>query len=122
MKRKVSRYLQSGFYVFAGVNHFINPTFYLPLIPPYFVYPELINGVAGFAEILLGLGLLSKKTRFAASYFIIVMLGVFIFSHVYFIQLGGCIGDGLCVPVWVGWVRLIVIHPLLMIWAWYNRK
>ena len=28
------------FYLFAGVNHFINPSFYLHIIPPYFLKAE----------------------------------------------------------------------------------
>ena len=43
------------FYVVAGLNHFVNPAFYLPLIPPYFPYHTLINVSSGVIEILLGI-------------------------------------------------------------------
>jgi hypothetical protein len=26
------------------------------------------------------------------------------------------------VPAWVAWVRLLLIHPLLIGWAWFVRK
>ena len=41
---------------------------------------------------------------------------------IYFININSCIPKGLCVPQWVGWVRLIVIHPILIAWAWWVRK
>ncbi len=114
--------LQVTFYGFAGINHFINPDFYLPLIPPYFPYPEVINWMSGVAEILLAAGLAFSLTRKWASYLIIAMLLAFIPSHVYFIQVGGCIPQGLCAPEWVGWFRLIVVHPLLIAWAWWHSR
>ncbi len=120
--RKISLYLQCIFYVVAGANHFIQPSFYLDLIPSYFVYPEFINYLSGAIEILLGIGLFFHATRGLAAYAIIAMLIAFIPSHVYFIQIGGCIAGGLCAPVWVGWFRLVVIHPLLMYWAWRHRR
>lgn len=120
--KKIALYLQSAFYVFAGVNHFVDPEFYFPLIPDYFVYPVLINSLSGVLEILFGIGLLFLSTRKISSYSIIAMLIAFIPSHVYFIQLGGCIDGGLCVPVWIGWARLLIIHPLLIWWAWKCRK
>ena len=120
--KRVSLIIQAIFYLFAGINHFIDPEFYLPLIPPYFILPEVINVLAGIIEIGLGIGLLLQPMRKIASNLIIVMLVAFIPSHVYFIQIGSCIPDGLCVPEWIGWIRLIVIHPLLIWWAWSVRK
>jgi uncharacterized membrane protein len=114
--------LQAAFYFFAGVNHFINPAFYLPLIPPYFPYPDAINWISGIAEMALAIGLLVPVTRMAASYLIIAMLVAFIPSHVYFIQVGGCIAGGLCAPEWVGWFRLLIVHPMLIGWAWWHRR
>ena len=105
------------FYTVAGLNHFRDPEFYLPLIPGYFPEPELINILSGVAEIVLGLLVFPKSTRRAASIGIIILLVCFIPSHIHFIVEGGCLGK-LCVPGWVAWVRLIVIHPLLIFWAW----
>jgi uncharacterized membrane protein len=120
--KKVSLYVQAGFYVFAGSNHFINPDFYNGMIPPYFPAHDFINLAAGVVEILLGIGLFLKSTRKWAAYGIIAMLVAFISSHWYFIEIGGCIPDGLCAPLWLGWVRLVVVHPMLMLWAWSVRK
>ncbi len=109
------------FYAAAGLNHFINPAFYLPLIPPYFLYHAFINMGTGVIEILLGILLIPALSRKWAAVGIIAMLIAFIPSHVYFIEVNSCAGD-LCVPNWVGWFRLVVIHPLLIYWAWNNRN
>ncbi|MBL0882993.1 MAG: hypothetical protein IBJ16_06560 [Chitinophagaceae bacterium] len=110
------------FYLFAGANHFINPSFYSGLIPPYLPWHDLINVVSGIAEIILAGLLLLPRTRIFAAMGIILLLIAFIPAHIYFIQINSCIPDGLCVPQWLGWIRLVLIHPLLMIWAWWCRK
>ena len=122
MIKKISFAVLVGFYILAGLNHFLNPDFYLPLIPDYMPYPRGINFLSGLLEMLLGVGLISGFSRKWAVYGIIAMLLAFIPSHVYFIEVGGCLEGGLCVPAWVAWVRLLVVHPLLIAWAWYHSK
>lgn len=110
------------FYFIAGINHFLTPDFYTPLIPPFFSNPDLINILAGIAEVLLGLGILYFPTRAKAAWGIILMLIAFIPSHWYFIQINTCVEGGLCVPAWIGWVRLFIIHPILIFWAYWVGK
>jgi uncharacterized membrane protein len=78
--------------------------------------------LAGVAEVLLGLGVLYFPTRKRAAWGVLVLLVCFIPSHVYFIQLGSCIPEGMCVPQWVGWMRLLLIHPVLIYWAVWVAK
>ena len=120
--KKVALYLQSFFYIAAGLNHFRKPTAYFGLIPPYLPWPAFINTMAGVTEIIFGLLLIFTATRKWAAYGIILMLVAFIPAHIYFIQIGGCVPGGLCFPLWVGWLRLLIIHPLLLMWAWWCRK
>ncbi len=122
MVKKISLYLLIAFFVFAGYNHFRDPEFYYPLIPPAFEYIKLINIVSGALEIILGLGLLLPYSRKYAAFGLIIMLFLFIPSHVYFIMLGSCINGGLCVPAWIAWARLLIIHPLLLFWIWAHRR
>ena len=121
-QKKIVIHALAYFYLAAGINHFISPEFYLPLIPPFFSNPELINTLSGIAEILLGLGVLYFPTRTRAAYGIGLLLLAFIPSHVYFIQVGSCIEGGLCVPEWMGWLRLLLFHPILLYWAFWVSK
>lgn len=107
----------SIFFIVAGINHFVMPDFYYPLIPEYLPYPNLINVISGLFEVIFGIGLLSITTRLFSAWGIIIFLILFIPAHVHFIQLGSCIEGGLCVDPIIGWARLIVIHPLLIFWA-----
>lgn len=52
----------------AGINHFRNPAFYHPIIPPYLGNADLINYVAGIAEILGAALLLFNFSRRLACY------------------------------------------------------
>jgi uncharacterized membrane protein len=110
------------FYLFAGVNHFLSPDFYLPLIPPYLPNASMINILSGLVEILFGLLLLLPQTRKWGAIGIILMLLAFIPSHWYMIELDSCISESFCFDPWVGWVRLLVVHPLLIFWAWWVSK
>lgn len=121
MIRKLGFYALAAFYLLAGINHFIDPDFYYGLIPPWLPWPVTINVLSGVAEIVLAIGLLLPATRKLSAWLIVLMLLAFIPSHVYFIQIGSCVEGGLCTPAVVGWVRLVVIHPLLIWWAWAYR-
>jgi uncharacterized membrane protein len=115
-------YLLVIFYVFAGAIHFWNPDFYYPLIPPFLSkWMVPINIIAGVAEIIFGVMMLFPKWRRMAVWGIISMLVAFIPSHVYFIMQHSCVSS-LCTPAWLGWLRLLLIHPLLIAWVWWVRK
>ncbi len=119
--KRLLRYVLAIFFIIAGANHFRDPNFYLPLIPSYLPYPEIINWGSGILELLFGGLLFFKRYQLLASYGILMLLLLFIPSHLYFITLGSCIPDGLCVPEWLAWLRLFVIHPLLLFGVWRVR-
>ena len=116
--KTISLFIMAIFYLIAGLNHFINPEGYLRLIPAYLPTPVILNLVAGVCEVCFGLGLFFKETRKLSAWGIILMLLAFIPAHIYFIQLDSCIENGLCLSPWIGWFRLLVIHPLLIYWAY----
>jgi len=110
------------FYSFAGLYHFVNPRFYLKLIPDYISNPSVINYLVGTIEVILGVLVLSPKNKKWACYGIMLLLLALIPSHVFFIQQDSCLEASLCVPSWVSWGRLVLIHPLLLYWAYVVSK
>lgn len=106
-------------FIGAGVNHFIHPNFYLPLIPPYLPWHNFLNVTSGILEIGLGISVLLLRFRRRAAIGIIILMILFIPAHIYMIQMGGCIPGSFCVPAWVVWVRLVMIQPLIIAWAWW---
>lgn len=115
----LSRTAMVAFYLFAGVNHFQNPEIYTPLFPPYLqAWTAELNLLAGLAEILLGALIIPSLTRKWAGWGIMMMLLAFLPSHIWFITSGElAIGPFAITPA-VAWVRLVVVHPMLLYWAW----
>ena len=73
--KNLSIYLLSLFYIYVGIKHFIDPNWFLYIIPPYLVKIgiELVY-ISGFFEILFGVFLLIPKYRKLAAYGIILLL------------------------------------------------
>ncbi len=61
-------------YIFAGINHFWHPDFYLKMLVGFLPYPEALNAISGIAEILGGIGVMIPATRRIAAWGIIVLL------------------------------------------------
>ena len=105
-------------YLLAGFNHFRVPAFYIDIIPSYFPHPELLSMIAGCCEIGFAILLIFTKTREFAAWGIVFMLIAFIPVHLQMVldspyKLGGAIVS----PV-ILWIRLIILQPLLIWWAW----
>ena len=125
METFINRWLHRGlgiFYILAGANHFYNPEFYLPLIPDYLPAPLILNLIVGLIEFGLGVLLFIPGYRKTASYAIILVLILLTPSHIYFIQIGSCIVDGLCIPEWFAYLRLLLGQPILIFWAWWVSR
>lgn len=113
--------LQAACYTIAGVVHFAVPAFYLPLIPDYIPAHRLVNILAGITEIVLGILLMIPWSRRLAALGLVLMLIAFIPAHIHFIEIGSCT-EILCVPTWIAWMRLAIVHPLLIAWAYMAKK
>ena len=74
----VLKYLLCVFFVLAGLNHFINPAFYLKIMPPYLPWHLFLVYLSGLFEIALGVLLLVPAlTRVAAWGLIALLVAVF---------------------------------------------
>jgi uncharacterized membrane protein len=107
------------FYLVAGVNHFRDPGSYLKIIPAYLPFPQFLNLLAGFFEISFAVLLIFAKTRAFAAWGIILLLIAFFPVHIRMVgdaplQLGS-----LTVTPLLAWIRLIILQPLLILWAWW---
>jgi uncharacterized membrane protein len=73
MKKK-SLYVMILFYAGAGINHFINPAFYLQIMPSWIPMHKQMVFISGVAEILCAVLLLFPKTRRAGAWCTIALL------------------------------------------------
>jgi uncharacterized membrane protein len=72
--KKYGMYAMVVLYVIAGINHFINPQFYLKIMPPYVPYHLAMVYASGVCEVLFVLMLIPQKTRKAGAWLLILML------------------------------------------------
>lgn len=76
--RKISLFLMSMLYFFAGINHFWHPVFYLKIMPSWLGFHETLLAISGVCEIVVALLLLPNKTRPLAAWCTILLL-IFVF-------------------------------------------
>ena len=74
MSSSISLWIMAILYIAAGANHFIMPTFYEKIIPPFLPNPKLINRLSGVAEIILGALLLIPAYTSIAAWGVIALL------------------------------------------------
>jgi len=118
-KRRVLLYLISGFYIFAGILHFVIPDFYLPIMPPYLPYHLELIYISGICEIVMGLLLIPKATRRIAAWLLIALLIAVFPAN---IQMAINYWNEGNPELWIALVRL-PIQILLIWWAlMYTRK
>jgi uncharacterized membrane protein len=70
-------------YLAAGINHFVNPKFYLKIIPPALPYPEWLNWISGAAEIILAIAIVIPQLQSLAAWGIILLLIAVFPANVY---------------------------------------
>lgn len=68
------KYVMAAFYIFAGVMHFVNPGFYLAMMPRYLPFHHELIILSGIVEILCGLMLIFAKTQSYGAWFTIALL------------------------------------------------
>ncbi|MBW2279301.1 MAG: DoxX family membrane protein [Deltaproteobacteria bacterium] len=106
-------------YVLAGINHFVNPDFYRPMMPPALPAHDLLIWLSGLAEVALGVGVFIPQTRRWAAWGIIALLIAVVPANIHIavndIALdGGSEGAGAA-----NWVR-VAFQAVLILWAWWH--
>ena len=70
----ITIYIMSFAYTYVGIRHFIDPDFFLAIMPNYLTFHLELVYLSGLAEVILGLMLLSKKTRKTGAIGLIILL------------------------------------------------
>ncbi|MAX09692.1 MAG: DoxX family protein [Candidatus Marinimicrobia bacterium] len=115
-------YLMAFFYIKIGVDHFINPGYYMNIMPPYLpLHLELVY-ISGVLEATLGSMLLFKKTRFYAGWGLILLLIAVYPANIYlaFNQLPQeAIGIS---HFLASWIRLPIQFVFIALAYWHTKK
>ena len=73
-------------YIYVGIRHFIDPNFFIAIMPDYLPYHLEAVYISGLFEILLGCMLLFKKSRWLAGWGLILLLIAVFPANVYLAQ------------------------------------
>lgn len=82
----------------------------------------MLNLAAGFCELCFAVLLIFPKTRRLAACGIMLMLIAFVPVHVKMVQDAPFMLGTLKVTPFVAWIRLVVLQPLLILWAWWYTR
>lgn len=116
----VLRAVAAVFFIGAGVNHFVRPTFYRQIIPPGFPNPPLLVALSGACEIAGGAGLLIPRLRRAAGWGLIALLIAVFPANVYMAVSPERI-PGLGISRWLLWLRL-PLQAVFVAWVWFVSR
>ena len=120
LARRVALLLLAAFWIFGGVNHFANPSFYTAIMPSYLPAHLELVWLTGILEIAAGIGALLPQTRVVAGWGIIALLIAFMPVHIHMIANSEIfVAQG--IPYWALWVRL-PIQALFIAWAWWATR
>ena len=105
------------FIIGAGTMHFMNPKFYLTIMPPYLPFHLGLVYLSGFFEVLLGVLLLVPRfTRLSAWGIFALLIAVFPANiHIYQHQ------ELLPAPPMVHFVRL-PLQAIFLLWAYWHTR
>ena len=112
--------ISSIFYTIVGIKHFINPEFFLAIVPPYLPYHLELVYISGFFEILFGIMILFPRYRFYGSIGLILLLLAVFPANIYLAQSKEAqvaIGASQQIATW-----RLPIQGLLILTAYWIRK
>lgn len=80
---KVLQLLLALFMLYAGIQHFVQPSFYEPFVPDFLPAKRFWVYASGMVELLLGLLLLLPKYTKRAAQGILILMLVFLPIHIW---------------------------------------
>lgn len=117
--KTITRCLFGILFVAAGANHFINPGFYIRMMPAYLPWHSELVAISGVAEMVLGAMLLVPRFQVVAAWGLIgLLIAVFPAN----LNMALHAEQFPTVSSTALWLRLPV-QALLIAWAyWYTRR
>tara|TARA_Y100000591_G_scaffold90798_1_gene76739 strand:+ start:309 stop:650 length:342 start_codon:yes stop_codon:yes gene_type:complete len=73
-------------YTYVGIRHFIDPDFFLAIMPNYFSLHLFFVYLTGLMEVVFGVLLVFKKTRKIAAYGLIVLLVIVFPANIHLVH------------------------------------
>jgi uncharacterized membrane protein len=112
--------LFAGIFIVSGFLHLFHSNPYVRIIPPFLPWPRMLVWISGVAELAGGVGLLLRRYRRWAAYWLALLLVVVFPANIYMavvhVPFAGLMGE-----TWIQWLRLPLQIPLI-VWALYYAR
>ena len=116
-----SMYLMAVGMIYIGIVHFLDPDFFLKIMPPYLPWHLELVYISGFFEILLGILLLIKSYRAYAAWGLILLFLAVYPANIY-LAFNEAPQKALEIsPFLASWVRLPIQFVLIALAYWYTK-
>ena len=116
--KTISVIIMSLFYIMAGTNHFINPDWYVRIVPPILPFKIAIVYISGVLEIILGSLLILPKARFIAGWGLIILLVAVYPANIYVALTNG---EAMDITPLIAWGRLPFQFVLIGLAYWHSK-
>ena len=117
--KTVSRYIMSLFYVSVGINHFLNPDWFVKIVPPILLeFNYQLVYLSGVCEVMFGLLILIPKARYYAAWGLILTLAAVFPANIYLAQTNGIAMDTTAA---VAWYRLPFQTVFILLAYWHRN-
>ncbi|MCY7278518.1 MAG: DUF4011 domain-containing protein [Phormidesmis sp. CAN_BIN44] len=115
--KAISRLMLAALMVGAGVMHFLNPSFFVKIVPPYFPCHRELVAVSGAIEILLGVLLIIPNSSRLAAWGVIALLIAVFPANIYVFQHQEIVPASSLAHL----IRLL-LQGVLILWAYWHTR
>ena len=119
--KNITIYIMSLLYILVGIKHFSDPNFFLKIMPEYLNYHLELVYLSGFFEILFGVLLIFKKTRFYGAWGIFILL-ICVFPANIYIYNSEAAQTAINISESQALIRLPFQIPLLILAYWHSHE
>ena len=114
IRRKIVLLSLAIFFIYFGFDHFINPDFYLSIMPPSFPLHHEAVYISGLFEIIGGMGLLIYRFRKIAGWGLFALLIAVYPANIYMAVTPSAFPD---IPIFILYLRL-GLQFIFLYWAY----
>ena len=120
--KSISIFVMSFFYVWVGIQHFLDPSWFVQIMPRYLPLHYEAVYLSGFFEILFGTMLLFQKTRYLAAWGLILLLIAVYPANIY-LALNEAPQKALGISAFAAsWIRLPIQFIFIGLAYWHSKN
>ena len=114
-------YVMGFMYIFIGIRHFLDPQYFLYIVPPQLPFKLFLVYLTGLIEVVGGVAILSPKSRKAGAYLLIFLL-VSVFPANIYLYVSETPQNLLGITKTDALIRMPFQIPLIIIAYWHSKK